>query len=45
MVTQAQNLMLFGPSGTGKTHLAAAISRRLVEHGKRVFFTRTTALV
>jgi DNA replication protein DnaC len=44
-VTQACNLLLFGPSGTGKTHLAAAIGRRLIEHGKRVFFTRTTALV
>ena len=37
--------MLFGPSGTGKTHLAAAIGRRLIELGKRVFFIRTTALV
>jgi DNA replication protein DnaC len=44
-VTQACNLMLFGPSGTGKTHLAAAIGRRLIERGKRVLFTRTTALV
>ena len=44
-VTQARNLMLFGPSGTGKTHLAAAIGRRLIELGKRVFFIRTTALV
>jgi DNA replication protein DnaC len=44
-VTQANNLILFGPSGVGKSHLAAAIGRRLIEHGMRVFFTKTTALV
>ena len=44
-VTQGRNLILFGPSGVGKTHLAAAISRRLVELGVRVLFTKTTALV
>ncbi len=44
-VDSAQNLLLFGPSGVGKTHLAAAIGRRLVEQGVRVFFTKTTALV
>lgn len=44
-VTQAKNLMIFGPSGVGKTHLAAAIGRRLAEHGVRVFFTKTTTLV
>lgn len=44
-VTQAHNLIIFGPSGVGKTHLAAAIGRRLVERGMRVLFTKTTALV
>ncbi len=44
-VMQAHNLILFGPSGVGKTHLAAAIGRRLVELGIRVLFTKTTALV
>jgi DNA replication protein DnaC len=39
------NILLFGPSGTGKTHLAAAIGATLIENGKRVFFTRTTELV
>jgi len=43
--TNAQNLIIFGPSGVGKTHLAAAIGRRLTERGMRVFFTKTTALV
>lgn len=44
-VSKAHNLLLFGPSGVGKTHLAAAIGRRLVEHGMRVLFTKTTTLV
>jgi len=44
-VTKAQNLIIFGPSGVGKTHLAAAIGRRLTERGMRVLFTKTTALV
>ena len=44
-IEEAHNLILFGPSGVGKTHLAAAIGRRLVEHGKRVLFVKTTALV
>ena len=42
---RAANLVLFGPSGVGKTHLAAAIGYRLIEKGMRVFFTSTTALV
>ena len=44
-VEQAHNLILFGPSGVGKTHLAAAIGRRLIEKGMRVYFAKTTALV
>ncbi len=39
------NLLLFGPAGTGKSHLSAAIGRALVEAGYRVLFTRTTDLV
>lgn len=44
-VTNAQNLIIFGPSGVGKTHLAAAIGRRLSERGMRVLFTKTTSLM
>lgn len=44
-VQQAHNVMLFGPSGVGKTHMACAIGYRLVEKGVRVLFTPTTALV
>jgi DNA replication protein DnaC len=39
------NLILFGPPGTGKSHLAAALGYALVENGWRVLFTRTTDLV
>lgn len=39
------NLMLFGPPGGGKSHLAAAIGLALVERGWRVLFTRTSDLV
>ena len=39
------NILIFGPSGTGKTHVASAIGAGLVDHGYRVFFTRTTDLV
>ncbi len=39
------NLLLFGPAGTGKSHLSAAIGLALVEAGFRVLFTRTTDLV
>lgn len=44
-VKRADNLVIFGPSGVGKTHLAAAIGYRLIEKGARGFFTSTTALV
>ena len=39
------NLLLFGPPGGGKSHLASAIGLALVEKGWKVLFTRTTDLV
>jgi len=42
---QARNVLLFGPSGVGKTHLAAAIGQGLTEQGVRVRYFATTALV
>ncbi|TIP18380.1 IS21-like element helper ATPase IstB [Mesorhizobium sp.] len=39
------NLLLFGPPGGGKSHLASAIGLALIETGWRVMFTRTTDLV
>ena len=44
-VKDAQNLVLLGPSGVGKTHLAAAIAYGLLEQGMKVFFSSTTMLV
>jgi len=42
---QGANVLVFGPPGSGKSHAAAALGLALVEHGWRVFFTRTTDLV
>jgi DNA replication protein DnaC len=44
-LTQGHNLMLFGASGLGKTHLAAAIGHGLIAQSIRVKFTSSTALV
>jgi len=44
-VHQARNLLLFGASGVGKTHLAAAIGHGLTEQGIRVRHYTTTTLV
>ena len=41
----AGNCLLFGGSGTGKSHLAAAIGYGLIDAGHSVLFTRTTDLV
>ena len=44
-MNEGANLILIGPPGVGKSHLAAAIGLALVENGYRVLFTRTTDLV
>ena len=42
---QGANILLFGPPGGGKSHLAAALGLALVHNGLRVLFMRTTDLV
>jgi DNA replication protein DnaC len=44
-IKQAENLIIFGPSGVGKTHLGAAISSSLIAQGIRALFMPTTTLV
>jgi len=42
---QGTNILLFGPPGVGKSHLAAALGHAMVDAGYRVLFARTTDLV
>jgi DNA replication protein DnaC len=44
-LAKGANLLLFGPPGGGKSHLACAIGLALIENGWRALFTRTTDLV
>lgn len=39
------NLILLGPPGTGKTHLALAIGNKALESGYKVFFTSMDTLI
>lgn len=44
-VTQGRNLILFGRSGRGKTHLAVAIAYRAIQNGFDALFTTAAALI
>ena len=44
-LAKGANVLMFGPPGGGKSHLAAAIGLALLENGWRVLFARTTDLV
>jgi DNA replication protein DnaC len=41
----ASNVLIFGPSGTGKTHTSIALGRSIIELGRRVKFLPATTLV
>ncbi len=42
---KAENILLIGPSGVGKSHIAAALGLHLIEQGIRVKWLQATALV
>src|SRR4030042_1780139 len=44
-VDRAENLLVFGLPGRGKTHFVAAVAHELVNSGRNVFFTPTYRLV
>lgn len=44
-VKKAENIIIFGPSGVGKTHIASAIADNLITQGIRSLFISTTTLV
>ena len=44
-IEKGHNLLLFGPPGTGKSHLVCALGHALLDRGWRVAFTRTGELV
>jgi DNA replication protein DnaC len=44
-LAEADNVLVFGPPGVGKTHLAIALGRAVVEAGHSVLFTSATALL
>jgi DNA replication protein DnaC len=44
-IAHGQNVLIFGPPGVGKTHLAIGLGRKIVEQGHTVRFTTATALL
>ena len=40
-----ENLVILGPPGVGKTHLAVGLGLKAIEHGYRVLFTTAAALI
>jgi len=44
-LSKSENILFFGRSGTGKSHLAAAIGHGLIDHGYRVYYSQTSRIL
>lgn len=44
-IKRSENILLFGNSGSGKTHIASALGIELIQQGYKVYFTSCTLLI